>query len=322
MRNLLSRLIVASAGVAIAACAGDPAPASAEQPIIGGAVDAGDPSVVLVIAQKPASDEATLCTGEVVSAHVVLTAAHCLDPAVVGEGDTFLLYLGDDVRQASAHPELVRAVSSVQRDPAFDRNRLGGGHDVGVVVAAQPLGLPPLPYNRAALAPSLVGSPIRLVGYGVDAADDTRATTAGIKRSVNSTLTDFDPLFLEITDPAHDVCAGDSGGPALAILDGKETIIGLASFGPTSCEATTETRVDTYAASFIDPAIAAVDPVPSPTPTNGGGASNNASGGGCSVGGRARPSLVTALVVAAALVLTKRRRRDTKPRCRAPASSA
>src|SRR5579864_2132107 len=69
----------------------------ANQRIIGGTNDTADPSVVLMIAQVSGQQGASLCTGEVVSPHVILTAAHCVDPDVVGTGNTFYIYTGNDI---------------------------------------------------------------------------------------------------------------------------------------------------------------------------------------------------------------------------------
>src|SRR5689334_19575959 len=57
--------------------AGDEDTGSAEQGIIGGAVDNGDPSVVAIFVHQPGASSGSLCTGTVISSRAVLTAAHC-----------------------------------------------------------------------------------------------------------------------------------------------------------------------------------------------------------------------------------------------------
>jgi len=230
----------------------------------------------------------------VISPRVVLTAAHCLELLLVGPGATFSIFLGADLAQAGSAPALVRAVSETRIDPLFDPDDHTNGHDIGVVIAAAPLGVSPVPLNRGALAPSLIGAPIRLVGYGIASADDEQGVTAGVRRDTVTRLADFDDLFLAVDDPAHAPCSGDSGGPALLPIDGVETIVGIASIASATCAQALETRVDPHAAEFIDPIVAAVD-----SPQTAPGAT---AGGGCAMAGRpaARP---TALLALAALVV-------------------
>src|SRR5947209_8323757 len=102
----------ASVGAACSACSPAAAPvAASDQPIVGGTVSADDPAVVLILGAKPGAPIATLCTGEVVSPHVVLTAAHCVSPALVGDGVIFQVFTAADYSAGDApHFVAVREV--------------------------------------------------------------------------------------------------------------------------------------------------------------------------------------------------------------------
>jgi len=59
------------------------------------------------------------------------------------------------------------------------------------------------------------------------------------------------------------MCEGDSGGPTLATLNGREVVVGVHSFveHDTSCTGDNyDERVDKYASTFVDPFIEAADP--------------------------------------------------------------
>src|SRR5690242_12289508 len=105
-----------------------------QEDIVGGTDDAGDPAVVALYMTVPGQPGGSLCTAEVVSPHVLLTAAHCTggeNPATAANAH-WQVYLGNDfalATQASLLP-----VKEAHFDPAFDIHNLPAGHDVGVVV--------------------------------------------------------------------------------------------------------------------------------------------------------------------------------------------
>jgi MYXO-CTERM domain-containing protein len=236
-------------------------PGEVSQPIIGGVADNGDPSIVLVLGENNQGE--SICTGEVVSPHVVLTAAHCVDPATVGNGVTFYIFKGSDLNnnaQANNQANFV-TVKETHYDTKFSPNNLGGGHDVGVVITTSDIGVPSLPMNHNAITNNDVGQNLRVVGYGVNSGNDVNGTSAGTKRQVTMPLQDYDNLFLYFGNAKTNTCEGDSGGPALLTINGVETIVGITSFGDQACaQGGADTRVDVYAAAFVDPYIATNDP--------------------------------------------------------------
>jgi uncharacterized protein (TIGR03382 family) len=219
-----------------------------KQAIVGGTIDSGDPGVVLVI---PA-DLSSICSGFVVSPHVVVTAAHCVNGAgpyevVVGSSVDF------NVGPAASN---VVSASSVAYDHTFDPNHVENGHDIGVVVLSAPLSTTPLTLSHAALSAAMVvGATARIVGWGVTSPNDQGATLA--RRQVSTPVTALDTIFVTAGSASHSTCGGDAGGPLLLTIASTEVVAGVVSFGGASCTGSFYSdRADTIAA-FVDPYIAA-----------------------------------------------------------------
>lgn len=224
--------------------------------IVGGIDDFGDPGVVVMIAQLPGSQSMALCTAEVISPRVLLTAAHCVHPMLVGANATFVVYPGQDVAQANQGNTL--AVKEVHANPAWSASNLPAGHDSGVIILASPIAIAPLPHNRDAMTPAQKNQPVRFVGYGLTSA--AARTSSGKKRQTSALLTDYDATKLFVADPANNTCSGDSGGPVFMTINGKETIVGITSYGDEACaQGGYSTRVDTEL-GFVEPYVLANDP--------------------------------------------------------------
>lgn len=241
---------------------------TSQSSIIGGTNDTGDDAVVLVIAAQPGSNAQSICTGEVISPHVVLTAAHCVAPSSIGNGNVFEIFLGNDINNSA---QIVAsnfvAVKETHYDTAFNINKLNGGHDVGILITTTALPLKPIPFNHTALTSANVGQTVRFVGYGIDNARDLSGRSAGTKRQTSAAISGITSTFINFNSSTHGTCEGDSGGPAFLTVGGQSVIAGLTSFGPYDCSAGTDTRVDVYA-SFIDQYVAAdTGTTPPPPPS-------------------------------------------------------
>lgn len=266
------RRMLASSGLALSllasGCLGAP-PAgvgSSSASIIGGTSDTGDPGVVLVFAQVPGAQSGSLCTGEVVSPHVVMTAAHCVSPDEVGQGAVFNVFTGNDFNQATQADLL--PVAEAHPNPAWNASDLAAGNDVGVVILKNAITIAPLPFNHSAMAQTMVGQNVRFVGYGLD--DAVNQTGAGVKRVTSTTLSDYDQVKLHFTDGTHETCNGDSGGPAFMTLGGVETIVGITSYGNPNCnQGGYDTRIDSVA-PFVDGYVKANDPQMTPPSSSSG----------------------------------------------------
>ena len=217
MKTLITTLFVCS----LAACAADPADddavATDDQSIINGTVDTGDPCVLAVFAHAPGATSGSLCTCTVWAAHTCLTAAHCVDPRVVGPGQVFELLSGTTL----SLPGIVASSTTFQ--PVWDPNNLFGGHDIGVVHTANPL-----PFPACARGAVNLGLPVRLVGYG----SNTHANTgAGTKRQITTNIVAANSLLIQDGNSNAQTCHGDSGGPAFQTINGQQVAVGVTSFG-------------------------------------------------------------------------------------------
>lgn len=263
MQRRLARVsVVAALGFfGLAGCSTAPEIGVNVGAIVGGTNDTGDPAVVLLIAQKPGSQFASLCTAEVISPHVLLTAAHCVSPSVVGTGAQFQAFLGTNINdQSQSVAKNFVDIKSVDFDPAFNVNTLENGHDIGVAISATAFTITPIPVNQAPMDDADVGASFRLVGYGEISTLKADASSSGIKRQVTSQVKQVTDTLLAYGDATHNTCEGDSGGPGFLTRNGVEVIAGVTSYGDQNCMlGGVDTRVDAYWESFIKPHILAAD---------------------------------------------------------------
>jgi hypothetical protein len=296
---LLGMLGVAFGAGAIFACGPDVAREAARsnaQRIIGGDADATTHGVVDILITKPGRTPFTWCSGVVVSPHVVVTAAHCVDPAELDQGSVLSIYVGDvfEYGVTKTTPETTFAIRSTKMVDGFSiATAPTEGKDLGVAITEAALPVSPLPIQRTALDASVVGQSARLVGFGDS--EDMKPVTAGTRKEILLPVTKLDANFIVEAGEAGSSCEGDSGGATFlsgVVVGIHAANVGLSCVGGSNYD----TRIDLYAASFIDPIIAAAEVVDAGSdagPTSEGGdedagqppADSGSSGGGsCSVG--------------------------------------
>src|SRR3954470_3683506 len=142
--------------ILLAGCLAGQAPVDEnDQAIIGGTVDTLDPSVVMLFAQVPGANTGSLCTAEIISPHVVLTAAHCVSDQEVPAGAKFIVYIGNDFNQTVQQSQVLQ-VKEVHANPLWSKNNLGAGHDVGVIILQNATTLKALPFMRQSMTTNMM----------------------------------------------------------------------------------------------------------------------------------------------------------------------
>jgi hypothetical protein len=205
------------------------------------------------------------CSSSLIAPDVVILAAHCVDPTVVGV-ETF-----DAVgwsrepdltafQQGTAWPDDVVMGSDWTVPSDWDIAALQMGlalnHDVGLLFLEEPILDVPLAWlpTEAEAAQIAEGSPVSIVGWGMDDAEDQ--ASYGVEHFGDSTidaLSDYEFQVGAATDAVRK-CHGDSGGPTFMKVESDASVptrmIGVTShtWDETDCLETggVDTRVDYY----------------------------------------------------------------------------
>src|SRR5438874_216707 len=170
--------------------------------VVGGTTDTGHPYVVAAFGPHE------LCTGALVSATVVVTAAHCYSG--VADGGTVQITLDPVV-----HP----GAEFVATGPTYPGkiHRLQG-HDIAVVVLDTGIQLDhyaDLPTSTGLVEKLPSNQRLDLVGFGVSELKNGVPLAFGTKRVTTSNLASAGVLSGEFIKVITGPCQGDSGGPNL-----------------------------------------------------------------------------------------------------------
>jgi secreted trypsin-like serine protease len=229
MRGLALALCTTATATATAtACAGaadgSVSDGTTADAIIGGHADPNDAAVVALV-EALGADEYT-CTATFISTTVLLTAAHCVvdenHPKVIPSKATFRVMLAASRAAAKKSDWLPVRRANVHPHPRYDGD---AEHDVAIVALDSPVAVTPIPIRRTPITSALVGSSVRLVGFGQSTRRSSANDGSDTRRTVTTTLRGLDGNLVRIGTTGHQACDGDSGGPALLAVDGVETLV-------------------------------------------------------------------------------------------------
>jgi hypothetical protein len=220
-RLLLATLLTA---IALAGCSGTDFRndvGSAEDPIVGGqeTPPCAWPTTV-DFKEDLGGGVGAACTATLIHPQVISLAAHCTEEA----GATNLRAVFGDTDNPGKNGKTVPITKCTARPGGVN-----AGQDFAFCILSQPVDIPIIPVLFGCETSVLqVGGDVVLVGFGN--ISENQPSPNGHKRFVHAKIDRIRQYSIDIGDPKHQNCFGDSGGPAFVQLaDGTWRVFGATS---------------------------------------------------------------------------------------------
>ncbi len=226
--------------------------------IVNGDVEPGFPHVV-ALGLDLNGQPFTVCSGNLITPRVVLSAAHCSGDYPLDVVAEFgVAWFADGSGLPATSVELDTGAIHPDYEPLESGGPTGtssyGQFDLAVVSLVEDAPVAPARLYTGALTDDMVGMELFSVGYGLTDGGD--GDSGGVKHSVPLLLSDLWDQFL--INQADDnptegtICSGDSGGPQLGRVDDSLPDdpttwpqVGVHSWGQSGCVGrSAATRVD------------------------------------------------------------------------------
>ena len=216
-----------------AASVSDEPAATTASAIVNGDLDTAHRAVVTVVSQA-GGDEISVCTGTIVQTDPatgtgwVATAAHCINegpPRAVWEGPDYL-----------AQDRVRHRVLGYAADTRFDIDKPENGYDFAVVrIEGVDASTPVIPL---ASAPDgiVVGTAMDNVGFGRTTKPPAETDTNSKRHIVSTSIGQVSTHLLSYDSSQKGACQGDSGGPWLVGTGEDMRVVGIDSYGNTTCD--------------------------------------------------------------------------------------
>lgn len=193
-------------------------------------------------------DGEIVCSGVLIDKDLLLTAAHCISEEKV----TNEIYFGGNFSKPMKAP--VRQIDRHRTHPDWNQINAYGDLALAHFEGGLPEGYTPIAVATRLLVKE--GDSVDLAGYGTSKPSRV-GTGSGKLRKTSVTIKDIqdgEPFLLLDQSKGHGACYGDSGGPAMAMINNVLTLLGIASYvEPADCSETSSyTKPDFYSDWIVE----------------------------------------------------------------------